>query len=65
MLFRSTTHFRSQRSCSGGRGAGAGHDFLFDDRELPGDGGGGAEPLEECVADLRPQRSASLLGAAA
>ena len=33
--------------------------------EAAGDGGGGAEMLEEAVADLGPQRGARLLGAAA
>src|SRR5271166_3756480 len=52
-----------RRARRGGRSAGAGHDPLLYRSEAAGDGGGGAETLEEAVADLGPEASASLLGA--
>src|SRR5207248_6548292 len=44
-----------------GRGGCAGHYFLLDGGEVLGDAGRGGEMVEAAVADLRPQRGASLL----
>src|SRR5206468_1498512 len=54
---------REQGAGGSGRGAGASRDLGCGGRQALGNGRGGAEMVEEAIADLRPQRGARLLGA--